>query len=50
MTQYSWHTPKLLNRFNCESKSENNGRKKGVRVRSLAHSTLGVEGHVRIMR
>jgi hypothetical protein len=38
-----WHTHRLLDGFNYESK-EKTMKRKGVGVRSLAHSILGVEG------
>jgi hypothetical protein len=42
MLYEKWCTPKLLNRLNCESKGENNGRKRSW-VRSLAYNTLTVK-------
>jgi hypothetical protein len=42
---YNMMHPKLLDGFNCESKGEDNGRKRSW-VRSLARNTLGVKGHV----
>jgi len=38
-------TPELLDGLKCESKGEDNGGE-GVGVRSLAHNTSWVEGHV----
>jgi hypothetical protein len=40
-----WHTPTLLERLKCKSKSGNSGRKRSW-ARSLAHNILGVEGRV----
>jgi hypothetical protein len=42
------HTPKLLDEFNCESKDEDNEKKK-VGACFLAYSTLGVKGHARAL-
>jgi len=45
MEDNHWRTPKLPDRFNCESKVKTmEGWKVGVH--SLAHSTSGVEGCV----
>ncbi len=46
---YSSHTPKLLNRLNCESKCENNRRTKSCEC-SLARNTLGMEGCAKASR
>jgi hypothetical protein len=40
-----WRAPKLLNRFKFESEMKTS-EKQGVGARSLARSTLGVEGRV----
>jgi hypothetical protein len=40
-----WRTPKLLDRFNYESKGKNNKRKRSW-AHSLARTTLGVKGGV----
>jgi hypothetical protein len=42
---HEWCTPKLLDRFHCESKGETTKRKRDE-VCSLAHSTSGVKGRV----
>jgi hypothetical protein len=45
---HTWCTPKFLDRFNYKSKVKNiEGQ--GVRVHSLACSTLKVEGHVGVL-
>jgi hypothetical protein len=44
-----WHTPKLLDRFKCESKGENNGRIRSW-VRFLACNTSKIEGRARALK
>jgi len=43
--QWTWHTPKLLNGLNYESKGEDDIRRK-IGAHFLTCNTLGVEGHV----
>jgi hypothetical protein len=41
--EFRWRTPKLLDRVKCESEAKTT-EEQGVGARSLARSTLGVEG------
>jgi hypothetical protein len=50
LAKLCWHTPKLLDRLNCESKCENNKRIRSWGTLPGSQHFGGVKGHARALR